>query len=298
MDGEAGGFGEVKVSSPPPEEALEKKPVADLAKDQRIAELEKICEKLSTKLKASKKEKSAEDDVKPDQAMLNIMLNEKDAFLQKLITQKEMEQHSLNLEIKKYQDMRLDIKKQLENGDSSAISSAIAAATRSHFPTMNIQAHQMSTPPPPSSGYGTSSFTSQSATTPVAPPAPQGDKQFLERREQLIRFYDRHHHKKMEKSADMLAAYKFEDVCSSLKKTYGDLPRGWSDLQACAAVPLAAKQLQLQEYYEVQHTKRLGAVDTILSHYTFKDVVRSVKKKYGEVPPGWEKELTWSFSPW
>ena len=101
----------------------------------------------------------------------------------------------------------------------------------------------------------------------------------------------------MEKSGDLLTAYKFEDICSNLQKTYGDLPRGWGDVRACAALPLVVKQQQLQEYYEVQHTKRLGAVDTILSHYVFKDVVRSVKKKYGEVPPGWEKELATAWIP-
>ena len=49
----------------------------------------------------------------------------------------------------------------------------------------------------------------------------------------------------------------------------------------------------LIEFYKTREPSKLDSVDNILSNYAFRDVVASLKKTYGEVPSGWEKELGW-----
>ena len=49
----------------------------------------------------------------------------------------------------------------------------------------------------------------------------------------------------------------------------------------------------LIEFYKTRDPSKLDAVDNILTNYAFRDVVSSLKKTYGQVPPGWEKELGW-----
>ena len=70
----------------------------------------------------------------------------------------------------------------------------------------------------------------------------------------------------------------------------GELP--WIDELKKHETQFQRKQA-LIEFYKTREPSKLDAVDNILSNYSFRDVVTSLKKTYGEVPLGWEKELGW-----
>eukprot|EP00935_MAST-01C_sp_MAST-1C-sp1_P001842 g1842.t1 len=266
--------------------------MADL-KDRRIAELEKICERLSTKLKAttgatsSSSIASSSTDGGAEQPQ-HRLLREKADFLHQLIGQAETRRQELDRDIERYKKMKAEVKQQLDRESSAAI----AATESSQVPQLYLTGAGDSDSD--WSGLATP-LTADAATAAVAavPGPATACTEFEQRKKQLAAFYKAHHSKKVGKIGTLLTAHKFPDVCASLQKTYGDLPRGWSNTARAMALPMDVKLKQLQEYYETQLVKRIASIDMILSSYTFKDVVRSVKRKHGAVPPGWEKELGW-----
>jgi hypothetical protein len=52
----------------------------------------------------------------------------------------------------------------------------------------------------------------------------------------------------------------------------------------------------LTEFYKKHDPEKIEQVQKLVGNgtaYVFKDVVKSLKKKYGEVPGPWAKELSW-----
>ena len=51
------------------------------------------------------------------------------------------------------------------------------------------------------------------------------------------------------------------------------------------------KRQALTEFYKKHDPSKIPEIDNLLQNYAIKDVATSLKKKYKEVPRGWEKEI-------
>ena len=111
-----------------------------------------------------------------------------------------------------------------------------------------------------------------------------------ERKDELMSFYRGMLHEQVAKCDDLLTKFTFQEVVKSLQKKYGKLPEGWEASQAQKPEHAVAVE-QLQAFYTAENAERVGKIDEILTKHKFKDVVASIKKKYGAVPPGWEAHL-------
>jgi hypothetical protein len=86
-----------------------------------------------------------------------------------------------------------------------------------------------------------------------------------------------------------LTQHPFATIISSLEAKYQKLPIGWDTGQKPEHA-LAVEQLKA--FYLSENNERVLKIGEILTKHKFKGVVASIKKKYGAVPPGWEKQLS------
>lgn len=55
---------------------------------------------------------------------------------------------------------------------------------------------------------------------------------------------------------------------------------------------METRRRELEMFYTIHDPSKLGVVDTLLTNFDFVEVVRSLKEKYGSVPPTWEAALS------
>jgi hypothetical protein len=100
--------------------------------------------------------------------------------------------------------------------------------------------------------------------------------------EELVAFYCRHQPALIPTAATALASSPLEELLLSLHERFGEIPNEWD---------IEMRRGQLVAFYGAKDPSRLKTVDFMMRNYKLRDIARSLKQKYKELPDGWDRRL-------